>query len=139
MALSVHNLDYGNELEQAIGTLASIWNEETVSSRALAIRALENDALILNSLTEEDRAKVRQTILSVEIDIDLQVADTKYSFIHNELKHIRKSEGKLSRSFTEKADLFILNKWVGVPFFFVVMYLMFMFSINIGSAFIDFF
>ncbi|MFC1234218.1 Fe(2+) transporter permease subunit FeoB [Vibrio sp. F74] len=139
VALSVHNLNYGDDLEQAIATLAPIWNEETVSSRALAIRALENDALILNSLTEEDRAKVRQTILNVDIDIDLQVADTKYSFIHNELKHIRKSEGKLSRSFTEKADLFILNKWVGVPFFFIVMYLMFMFSINIGSAFIDFF
>lgn len=52
---------------------------------------------------------------------------------------MRRTEGKLSHSFTEKVDNVILNKWVGVPFFFVVMYLMFMFSINIGSAFIDFF
>ncbi|MDB1123442.1 Fe(2+) transporter permease subunit FeoB [Vibrio algarum] len=139
VALSVHNLNYGDVLEEAIASLQPIWKDETVSNRALAIRALENDALILNSLTEEDRATVHQTINRVDIDIDLEVADTKYSFIHNELKHIRKCEGKLSRSFTEKADLFILNKWIGVPFFFVVMYLMFMFSINIGSAFIDFF
>lgn len=139
VALTVQDLNYGDALEEAISALLPIWNDDTVSDRALAIRALENDALVLNSLSERDRTAVQQTIASIDIDIDLQVADVKYSFIHNELKHIRKSEGKLSRSFTEKADRFILNKWVGVPFFFVVMYLMFMFSINIGSAFIDFF
>lgn len=57
----------------------------------------------------------------------------------NRCKKVRRSEGKLSRSVTERLDQFILNKWIGIPFFFVVMYLMFMFSINIGSAFIDFF
>ncbi len=139
VALNVLNLDYGKDLESAIDTLSPLWKNETVSNRALAIRALENDALVINSLLELDRKKVSTTIASVNDDIDLQVADTKYSFLHQQLKHIRKTEGKLSRSFTEKADQFILHKWVGIPFFFVVMYLMFMFSINIGSAFIDFF
>ncbi len=137
--LTVLDLHYGETLETAIKAILPVWNDDTVANRALAIRALESDALVLNSLSEESRAKVHQAVAAIDTDIDLQVADTKYSFIHNELKHIRKTEGKLSRSFTEKADQFILNKWVGVPFFFVVMYLMFMFSINIGSAFIDFF
>lgn len=139
VALSVQSLHYGDTLEMAIEKLMPIWQDEKVSNRALAIRALEDDALVLNSLTEEKRLEVQQVTSSLDMDVDLQVADTKYSFIHNELKQIRKCEGKLSRSFTEKADQLILNKWVGVPFFFVVMYLMFMFSINIGSAFIDFF
>ncbi len=73
------------------------------------------------------------------MDIDLHVADCKYSYLHQLCQVVRRSEGKLSHSFTEKADRFVLNKWIGVPFFFVVMYLMFMFSINIGSAFIDLF
>lgn len=139
VALTEHTLDYGEELEEAIGSLSALWNQETVANRALAIRALENDALVINSLPEDDRAKVNNTIAALELDIDLQIADTKYSYLHNQLKQLRKTEGKLSRSFTEKADQVILNKWVGIPFFFVVMYLMFMFSINIGSAFIDFF
>ncbi|NMU75894.1 ferrous iron transporter B, partial [Vibrio parahaemolyticus] len=63
----------------------------------------------------------------------------KYTHLHEQCKKVRRSEGKLSRSVTERLDQFILNKWIGIPFFFVVMYLMFMFSINIGSAFIDFF
>ncbi len=139
VALTAHDLHYGEILENAITEILPAWNDDTVANRALAIRALENDALVLNSLSEEHRTKVHQVIAAIDLDIDLQVADTKYSYIHNELKSIRKTEGKLSRSFTEKADQFILNKWVGIPFFFVVMYLMFMFSINIGSAFIDFF
>ena len=73
------------------------------------------------------------------MDIDLQVTDTKYTYLYQLCQTVRKTEGKLSHSFTQKADKIILNKWVGIPFFFFVMYLMFMFSINIGSAFIDFF
>lgn len=137
--MSSHSLDYGTELESAITALSGLWNDEAVSNRALAIRALENDALVINGLAEEGRNQVTSTIASLTIDIDLQIADTKYSYLHEQLKQLRKTEGKLSRSFTEKADQVILNKWVGIPFFFVVMYLMFMFSINIGSAFIDFF
>ncbi|WCE28767.1 Fe(2+) transporter permease subunit FeoB [Vibrio sp. SCSIO 43137] len=139
VALSALELNYGDELESAIEKLAPLWSQETVCNRALAIRSLENDALVINGMPEQDRDLIKSTRASLDIDIDLQVADTKFSFIHEELKHIRRSEGKLSHSFTEKADQFVLNKWIGVPFFFVVMYLMFMFSINIGSSFIDFF
>ena len=33
----------------------------------------------------------------------------------------------------------VLNRVLGIPIFLAVMYLMFMFTINVGSAFIDFF
>ena len=143
IALSEFSLGYGDELEPAIATVSSFMtekeNEGNVSTRALAIRALENDALVLNGLSEKSRNQVVQAIADIDVDIDLHVADARYTLLHEECKKIRRSEGKLSRSVTEKLDQFILNKWVGVPFFFVVMYLMFMFSINIGGAFIDFF
>lgn len=139
VALNDVTLDYGDELEPAIRSLSGIWNDENVTERALAIRALEQDTLVLNALSESDRNTVNNAIAGIELDIDLQVADCKYTYIHNLLKRVRKTEGKLSRSFTEKADKLLLNKWLGVPFFFLVMYLMFMFSINIGSSFIDFF
>ncbi len=132
-------LNYGEQMEAAIEQVSTLFSDQSVSHRALAIRALENDALVLNSMPEAERTQVVQTIAALDLDIDLHVADTKYTHLHEECKRIRRSEGKLSRSVTEKLDQFILNKWVGIPFFFVVMYLMFMFSINIGSAFIDFF
>ncbi len=41
--------------------------------------------------------------------------------------------------FSEKIDAVVLNRWLGIPIFLLMMYLMFMFSINLGAVFIDFF
>ncbi|MDG2855718.1 ferrous iron transporter B, partial [Vibrio parahaemolyticus] len=133
------SLHYGEKMESAIQTVSALFNDQNVAHRALAIRALEKDTMVLNSLSDIDRSKVLEVITTLDLDIDLHVADTKYTHLHEQCKKVRRSEGKLSRSVTERLDQFILNKWIGIPFFFVVMYLMFMFSINIGSAFIDFF
>ncbi len=133
-------LDYDVAFEAAITTLSPLFEQQQdVTSRALAVRALENDRLIINRLAESDRHLVKKEQDACGLDIDLHVADVKYTFLHQQCQRVRCSQGKLSHSFTEKMDNVILNKWVGIPFFFAVMYLMFMFSINIGSAFIDFF
>ena len=39
----------------------------------------------------------------------------------------------------DRIDRFVLGKWCGIPLFLGIMYLMFLFTINIGGAFIDFF
>jgi ferrous iron transport protein B len=132
-------LNYNEAFEAAINTLIPLFPPQDVSVRALAIRSLENDRLVINQLPEQDRKTIEQVQNNGDIDIDLHVADTKFTFLHEQCKNIRRTEGMLSHSFTEKVDRFVLNKWIGVPFFFVVMYFMFMFSINIGGAFIDFF
>ena len=139
IALKDFELNYGDDFEKAIDAVSPIFSGQPVSSRALAIRSLENDLLVTNSLNQSDRLAIEEQQRLYTGDVDLLVANVKYSFLHELCKKVRRTEGKLSHSFTEKADNLILNKWIGVPFFFVVMYLMFMFSINIGSAFIDFF
>ncbi|MEI8634919.1 hypothetical protein P4S72_28490 [Vibrio sp. PP-XX7] len=105
----------------------------------MAIRALCDDSLVINQLSEDERFLVEMSRQQCLLDIDLHVADIKYTYLHNQCRKIRCNEGRLGHRFTELADRVVLNKWIGIPFFFFVMYLMFMFSINIGSAFIDFF
>ncbi|EKG0011004.1 Fe(2+) transporter permease subunit FeoB [Vibrio cholerae] len=139
IALKQIELHYGAEFESLIHELEPMFAEQAVSARALAIRALENDRLVINGLKEAERQNVEQRQHECQVDIDLLVANVRYTYLHELCTHVRRIEGKLSHKFTEKADRVILNKWVGIPFFFAVMYLMFMFSINIGSAFIDFF
>ncbi|ELE5024851.1 Fe(2+) transporter permease subunit FeoB [Vibrio fluvialis] len=139
IALEQLDLNYGDDFEASIARLAPLFSDQEVSARALAIRSLENDLLVINSLEQTYREQIANEQRLCAMDIDLHVADCKYTYLHQLCQKVRRSEGKLSHSFTEKADRFVLNKWIGVPFFFVVMYLMFMFSINIGSSFIDFF
>lgn len=140
VALKELTLQYDPQFETAIEKLAPLFKtQQNVTPRSLAIRALENDRLVINQLAESERSLVKIQQDACSVDIDLHVADTKYTFLHQQCVRVRRSQGKLSHSFTDKLDKLVLNKWVGIPFFFVVMYLMFMFSINIGSAFIDFF
>lgn len=42
-------------------------------------------------------------------------------------------------SLTEKIDHIVLNRWLGIPIFLLMMYMMFMLAINLGAVFIDFF
>lgn len=40
---------------------------------------------------------------------------------------------------TERIDRWVLNKWLGIPFFLFMMYVMFTVAVNVGAVFIDFF
>lgn len=45
----------------------------------------------------------------------------------------------VTRTTTERIDAVVLNRYLAFPIFLFAMYLMFLFSINVGSAFIDWF
>jgi ferrous iron transport protein B len=45
----------------------------------------------------------------------------------------------IEHTFTEKLDRWVLNRWLGIPVFLAMMYLMFTIAINVGAVFIDFF
>ncbi|GLT15711.1 Fe(2+) transporter permease subunit FeoB [Vibrio algivorus] len=138
---SLH-LDYGSQIESAIAELNPLWPaERIISPRAMSIRALEQDGLMLSHLSANDLElhKALSERLGADFDIDLAITNAKYNYLHEVCKQVRILDSTLSKSFTQKLDQVILNKWLGIPVFFCIMYLMFMFSINIGSAFIDFF
>ncbi|MBL4819744.1 MAG: ferrous iron transport protein B [Gammaproteobacteria bacterium] len=44
-----------------------------------------------------------------------------------------------SHSLSEKIDSVLINRWLGVPFFLLMIYLMFTVAVNLGAVFIDFF
>ncbi|MCW8327549.1 Fe(2+) transporter permease subunit FeoB [Photobacterium sp. SDRW27] len=134
-------LNYGERFEAAVTELQGLFSDEQLKARSQAIRVLENDTLVINGLSDSDKSQacnVRNKLL-VDVDPDIQVADVRYTYLHKLCQNVRRQEGKLSRSISDKIDSVLLHRAFGIPFFFVVMYLMFMFSINIGSAFIDFF
>ncbi len=136
---SALELSYSVEFENAITRLTPSFAGKPAAARALAIRALESDQLVLSDVSESVQASVATEQQELNLDIDLLVANVKFTAINEICKKVSRAQGHLSRSVSERIDSVILNKFIGVPFFFLVMYLMFMFSINIGSAFIDFF
>ena len=45
----------------------------------------------------------------------------------------------VEHTMNERLDKWVLNRWLGIPIFLVMMYLMFTVAVNVGAVFIDFF
>lgn len=71
-------------------------------------------------------------------DKALLVMQARYSYIDNVIKATVTAAASV-RSFSDRIDNVILHPISGVPIFLLMMYLLFMFAINVGTAFIDFF
>lgn len=132
-------LDYGQQvtsLQNQYLSVAEPLSEHLVAD-ALALRLLEQDPWLMPMLSDADREALQNQPLG--FDLDLQLADTRFTWIYQLCQQAVTQTGKLSPSLTEKFDNIVLHQWLGIPVFLAVMYLMFQFSINVGSAFIDFF
>ena len=70
---------------------------------------------------------------------DFVLVNCRYAFIEKFFKKVCKNKSVNSESFSDKIDNVVLNKILGVPIFLMVLYLMFVFCINVGGAFQEFF
>lgn len=111
--------------------------------RWFALRLLENDTLAkqladpnLLPIVEELREQIET---DTQDEIDILAADARYGLVNQLVQSTVCKLNEVSRHTTDKIDAVVLNRFLGIPVFLLVMYTMFMFTINIGSAFVDFF
>lgn len=97
------------------------------------------EALLQLLQPESDAAQQALNRLhAADIDLREHLAEKRYTVIESVSQQVlSKPAEKLS--LTDRWDKLILSPWAGVPFFLFVMYLTFMFAINVGASFIDFF
>ncbi|HEH9438203.1 TPA: Fe(2+) transporter permease subunit FeoB [Aeromonas sobria] len=134
-------LDYGHDLEKDLAELETLLAPHHLTPRGRALRLLEEDAVMEETLLPGQHAAASNVVTRAHQgqDIDLQLADIRYGHIHLWVSQASQQKGKLTVAQSEWLDRLLLNRWIGIPFFLFVMYLMFMFAIKVGSAFIDFF
>jgi ferrous iron transport protein B len=72
-------------------------------------------------------------------DFDILCADVRYQKIHELVVKVQTKSSDTSEHFTAKLDRIVLHRYLALPIFLLMMYLMFLFAINIGGAFQDFF
>ena len=129
---------YEPALEQAVERLLPLL-ADAPSPRWLAVRLLEGDALAQKSAPPAALAAAKAEAAALGDDIDIMVADARYGLANQLAAAAVHHSGRASRDLTERIDRIVLNRVLGIPIFLLMMYLMFMFTINIGGAFIDFF
>ncbi|MBO5941436.1 MAG: Fe(2+) transporter permease subunit FeoB [Kiritimatiellae bacterium] len=142
-------IEFPNELEQEIDILssASVKTAEHygVDSRWVAIKAIEGDPLIRHQL-ERHRDMAPEVIDGVVERCsnvlgdppDVVLAETRYGVIAGLVKDVvRTVPDKVYLS--EKIDKFVINRFLGIPMFLGVMYIVFWVTQVAGGAFVDFF
>ncbi len=140
-----HSTIFSGPLEAAISTLMhpAEGSFHPESMRWLAIKSLEGDEIcpaMIDPNMSSEAAKLREALeAETGLDADTLIACARYEFVSQIVDHAVRRTSEISRTISDRVDSIVLNRLVGIPAFLLVMYLMFMFTINIGGAFIDFF
>ncbi len=130
-------------VEQAVTDMEELLIELPAENRRwLSIKLLEGEQAD-SELEEETATKINywreQIHQRANEEVDILIADTRFGHAHAMVQSVMRVHGKITRTVSDRIDSIVLNKWSGIPIFLLIMYLMFMFTINIGGAFVDFF
>ncbi|GGB63987.1 Fe(2+) transporter permease subunit FeoB [Shewanella inventionis] len=136
-------LEYPEGIESSIKALQYQNDEQQLAalSRGQALSILANshgNACGTSEVQLHDT--VKQCVQRAEQngdDIEIMIATTRYDFVQNVFQASVHQGQHISAS--DRLDKVALHPVLGIPVFLFVMYLMFLFSINVGNSFIDFF
>jgi ferrous iron transport protein B len=144
-------LDYGGKIEREIARMIEIFDEwkfdtRQYSKRWLAIKLLEKDAEILERVQsmeggEKIVAFARERAQHVESmlgdDFDLLTADRRYGYINGVVRQSLQRPLIDRLTLTDRIDNIVTHKWLGLPVFFAVMYIVFRLVIDVSAPFLD--
>ncbi|WP_245585469.1 Fe(2+) transporter permease subunit FeoB [Pleomorphomonas koreensis] len=109
----------------------------------LALKLIEGDTLaesLAGPALVADAVKARRAVEEATgEDTDIVIADGRYRFVGELMAASHRHTGRLAAPLSQMIDAVVLNRLLGVPIFLFAMYLMFLFTISVGGAFIDFF
>ena len=140
-------IKFANEVESEIAALQPIAAPSVGAggpdTRWLAIKLLESDEAARRLVSAEalaaTQAAQQRIVQRLDEDPDILIADARYGFANQIMSDLVRRAGRIDRTASDRIDQIVLHRLLGLPIFLAVIYLLFLFSVNFGSAFIDFF
>jgi ferrous iron transport protein B len=144
-------LDYGSKIEREIARMLEAFDEMNFntgrySKRWLAIKLLEKDPDILEHVNSMEGggeiisyARERATHIESMLgdDFDLLTADRRYGYINGVVRQSLQRPLIDRMTLTDRIDNIVTHKWLGLPVFFTVMYIIFRLVIDVSAPFLD--
>ena len=143
------HVNHGQYVERGINTVQIPLKEnehlrQLYSTRYLAIKLLENDKSVEQIIADQPNAADimearKQASVQIEQDTrqdaETAIMDAKYGFIHGALAEAGFAEGKVVDTYktTHLIDSILSNKWLGFPIFFLMLFLMFEVTFELGQ------
>ncbi|WP_426818304.1 Fe(2+) transporter permease subunit FeoB [Winslowiella sp. 2C04] len=125
-------IDYPVEINHAATQLTQTLpaSFSAAQRRWLAIQMLEGDIF---SIAQAGTA-AQALLASLSQDYALAIVEARYRTIEKLSAAVSNSHLAQPHRLSQRLDSLILNRWLGVPIFLLMMYLMFLLAINIGGA-----
>lgn len=128
IAVSAQNKNSLKKIQQALTSVTT--------SISATHQKIVDEVTVTDTVSEEKKDKTTPTKQS-RYDYITDMLSRVSSAHENNAAFINSSGA--NKPLSDKIDSFVLHPLTGIPVFLGVMYLLFMFAINVGSAFIDFF
>ena len=144
--ISPIKVTYDSEVEKAIAILEPLCKSKAeqakLDTRWLAVKALEREEKA-SELCGDLNSKIAELTTQISGHTgetpDMVIADGRYGFIHGLTREVIRKDLQYEHGSTEVIDKIVLNRVLGLPIFFLAMYLTFYLTVNVGSPFIDIF
>ena len=147
---SPFRIDYGLDIEPELAGLAELIAADPALSqyppRWLAVKLLEHESDIVERVSAADGGEVilaraadaRARIERAHGDTpDIAIADARYGYVHGVAVEVVDRSAADRYTFTDRLDRVLTNKWLGLPIFLVVMYVVFQLVVNVSAFFLD--
>ena len=136
-------VNYGEVLEPAIAELeAEVAKLDTgrYPHRWVAIKLLEQDTDILEKVQELDKsgvvlskAEALRTELNKSVDMDIVFQEYRHRFAVDVFNNILEVVPEHKDSRSDNIDKILTNRWLGIPIFLFIMWVMFYLVINVAE------
>jgi len=135
-------LRYEREIETAISEIESQLPEELANRRWLAVKLLEDDRevkLRLGKQLQNDAVfstvqKSRDQLTRFfSRDPEMVIVENRFAFVRGALRESERFVPLPGLTWTEKLDQVILNRVLGLPIFFLIMWALFQFTFTLGQ------
>ena len=137
-------LTYGQDIDDAINAVAEkidllqLKKYEHIPSRFFAIKLLEHDSCVMNlkefSTVKEDVEKEIKHLWSKHaINADTFMADRRYAMLAGACRDTITFTHEKRREISDKIDIVLTNRYLGLPVFLAIMYFTFWFTFTLAD------
>ena len=136
-------LTYGREIDRELDRLEQIIVEENEASalkkpRWTALKLLEDDSDVLgrisSSVVLEETARSTERLTKVFGDTpEIIIADQRYGFVSGACQEAVRDTVETRHNLSDQVDRVLANRVLGLPIFFVLMYLVFELTFTLGD------
>ena len=125
---------YDAKIEQIIKEIESNLSNNIKHKRFIAVKLLENDERFEELNSYKIKNKVQEVSQYYDIDLEETIATQRYNFIEQAKRQVA-TKIPNQESISDKLDKIFLNKFIAIPIFALIMFLIYYLSVGLVGSY----